>query len=187
MDSSTKSLETKQDLQKKAWELHNTIKTHSKNSKTSFIKTMYALKIMRDEKLYNYLGTGGYDTFEQYLQEPDLELGSPITIKKYLAMLNYLQETLSLGDAEIEKVPIYQVSQYFSEIKKKSVDEARELVSQLSHATPHDRKQILHDANIFLPKPTLYRDYATGKWIIEFSPEFTLKIYNQKEQIVIFD
>lgn len=143
------------------------------------------LKEIRDEKLYNYLGEGGYDTFQMFLQDPELKW-KPSTSYAYIRIYEYYVLRLNLSDTELRRIAWNRLQMVLPKLKAKEDGEAKEIITSIGEMTHSDYKKEIEEKKLTIDKPSLYRDDETSKWIFEFREHQMSRIYNLDKKVVIF-
>lgn len=158
-------------IQKKAWNLYTELQAEIKEQAKLFLLIGRNLKIVRDEHLYRQIGEGGFDTFEQFINNPEIGLRYS-TAYLYIRIYEYYVERLKLLQEQVIRVPVNRLMRLLPVLKKKDDDEARGIVEEISEVTNYDYDQLLIEKKLDLPdRPRVYRCKECGKWKVEIKPE----------------
>jgi len=143
------------------------------------------LKRIRDEKLYSYLGEGGYDTFQHFLNNAEIGL-RPSTAYLYIRIYEYYIQQLSMTHEQIIQIPINRLMRLLPTLKTKPDNESKEIVQNISQLTNYDFDEEIKEKKMETPKPLLFKDKETGKYIFQFNPEQVLRIINSETGETIY-
>lgn len=158
-------------LQQKAWNLYNDLQAAIREQAKLFLVIGKILKTIRDEKFYRQLGEGGFDTFEQFINNPEIGLRYS-TAYLYIRIYEYYVEQLQLLEEQIIKIPLNRLMRLLPILKEKEESEAKEIVEQAAAVTNYDFDQVLKERNIeFAKRPRVYICKICGKWRVEIDPE----------------
>jgi len=169
----------------KAWEIYTFLQHALRKQVELFIDIGKALKTMRDDKLYLQLGKGGFDTFQQFLNNAEIGL-RPSTAYLYIRIYEYFYERLKLTQEEIVAIPITRLMRLLPILKEKDDIEAKKIVEKVSGLTTYDYDQIINEDKLEIDKPYLFQDKETGKYIFEFKPEQMLRIVNKETGVKLY-
>jgi len=176
------SLEQKREL---AWEMYQTLRQSVVTQAFLFIDIGKKLKDIRDDKLYKYLGEGGYSTFQHFLANPELGL-RPSTSYLYIRLYEYYIEQLQITREQLIEIPINRLMRLLPSLKEMPDDEARETITDLGQLTSYDYDIEVVERNIEKARPKLFRNKENGMWKFEFDPESMESIVNTQTGEVLY-
>jgi hypothetical protein len=151
----------------KALEKHEKVIVLIKQQAKIFLMLGKELKEIRDEELYKNLGNGGYDTFIQYLNNPEIGLRQS-TAYLYIRIYEYYILKLQMTEEEIIKTPINRLMRLLPHVKKMENEKAIELIEQSAQLTNYDYDEELKERKLFSKRPIVYQCKECGKWVIEY-------------------
>ena len=183
MNQSTKTLTSP--TTSKAWELYTYLQQALRKQAELFIDIGKALKSIRDEKLYLELGEGGFDTFQQFLNNAEIGL-RPSTAYLYIRIYEYYYERLQLTQEEVLAIPINRLMRLLPVLKEKTDSEAKAVIEKISGLTSYDYDVIIGEDKLSVDRPELFRDKETGKWIFQFVPAQVQRIVNKDTGVKIY-
>lgn len=169
----------------KAWEIYTFLQQALRKQAELFIEIGKALKQMRDERLYLQLGKGGFDTFQQFLNNAEIGI-RPSTAYLYIRIFEYFMERLKMTQAEVLDIPITRLMRLLPVLKEKTDDEAKKIVEKISGLTTYDFDVVVGEDKLETDRPTLFKDKETGKYIFEFKPDQMLRIVNKETGVKIY-
>ena len=169
----------------KAWEIYTFLQQALRKQAELFIDIGKALKTMRDDKLYLQLGKGGFDTFQQFLNNAEIGL-RPSTAYLYIRLYEYFLERLKLTQEEILAIPITRLMRLLPVLKEKTDEEAKQIVSKITNLTTYDFDVVVGEDKLETDRPSLFKDKETGKYIFEFKPNQMLRIVNKETGVKIY-
>lgn len=94
-------------------------------------------KEIRDEKMYQHMGEGGFDSWEEFLAQPDIYL-APQTVRAYIYIYEIYIEKLGLDKNKLIDVPFYKLNMLASFIKNLEPDRAAEIIDSLKELGARD-------------------------------------------------
>lgn len=153
-----------------AWIAYDNLQKYIKKQAELYIVIGKTLKDIRDQKLFTYLGEGGYDTFQQFLNNHEIGL-RPSTAYLYIRIYEYYIERLQLLPAQIIEIPINRLMRLLPSLKQKEDEESKQIVENISTLTNYDFDVEVKEKSLETKRPILYKDKETGKYVFEFYPE----------------
>lgn len=94
-----------------------------------FLEFGFVLKRIRDEKLYLQMGEGGYDTFYQFLADPEINI-HPNTASAYIRVYEFYIEKHGLKKEDLLGIPLNRLNQIKSYLEEKNKEEIEEWVEK---------------------------------------------------------
>jgi len=167
---------TKEQKQEVAHRLYKELYSVIVQTSMNFLELGRLLKIIRDEKLYEYMGDGGYDSFRMFMADASLGIKHSTAYafirlyEVYVLKLGYPQQGLS----DIPWAKLQLLAGIVEPQNKQQSDEWVEKARTLSNSdfTLEVRE---HKANAkettFVPFPHMFRCKECGKWIITLTDE----------------
>lgn len=143
------------------------------------------LKLIRDEKLYKYLGNGGYDTFLEFINNPEISI-SQGTVYNYIRTYEFYILKLDMNPDDVMRISTPRLIAMIPVLKDKTIEEAKEEILQMGALTHTDYLQQRTEKGYEQEKPNLYLDKLTNKYILEFREFNMLKIYNKDKKEIIY-
>jgi hypothetical protein len=134
-------------------------------------KTLYEI---REDKLYNYMGNGGFDTYRQFLHNPEIGF-SEQSAYLYTSVYEFYCLKLGYGADEIKDLPLNRLKKLIPLLKDKTIAEAKAKVEESRGLTLGDFEAETSQEEQG-DKPQVWLDPETRKWIIEFLPKYTLRV-----------
>lgn len=165
-------------LQQKAFDLYQETIALIRQQAGLFLQLGQALKRIRDEKLYQYMGEGGFETFNRFLNNPEIGLRQS-TAYLYIRIYEYYVGELKLNQEDVLKIGVAKLMRFLPALKKKTVEEAKELILNVGEMTVYDTDVTVRENKLEEDKPLLYRDKETGKFIFEYHASQMLAIINK--------
>ncbi len=154
-------------IQRRAYELYKSIQDLVQSQAALFLELGKALKTVRDEKLYRQIGEGGYETFGQFLNNPEIGLPQS-TAYLYIRVYEYYVQRLGLPEKEVIEVPINRLMRLLPSLKQREDQESREIVSNIGKMTNYDYGKEVQEKQLEILRPQLYREKESGMFILEF-------------------
>lgn len=103
-------------IQKQAFDLYSRVIYLKKKQGELALELGFTLKEIKDKKLYQYIGEGGFSSFEQFLANPEIGLKYN-TAMAYIRVYEYYVEQLKLPKEEIVEIPFNRLHQLVGKIK----------------------------------------------------------------------
>lgn len=94
-----------------------------------FLEFGYTLKRIKEEKLYLQMGEGGYDSFYQFLADPEINL-NPNTALAYIRVYEFYVEKLGFKKEDLAGIPLNRLNQIKGFLEDKNKDEVKEWVEK---------------------------------------------------------
>jgi len=155
---------------KHAWNLFESLQLAIQKHLELFLVIGQFLNEINDQKLYKDLGEGGYDTFEQFVQNPEVGLRHS-TARLYMRIYSYYIEQLKLPQADVTKIPLNRLMRLLPSLKKMEDDEARKVIVDVTPLTSSDFDAHVAEKKFEQERPMLKRCKDCGGWVFEFKPE----------------
>lgn len=89
--------------EKQAWDDYKELCMLVKNDIRSVLRKGQLLKTLRDTERYKKLGDGGYETFNSFLNDPELKISRSYAFQ-HIQMFDFYIEDLHLPVEEVEKI-----------------------------------------------------------------------------------
>lgn len=102
------------------------------------------LKEIRDKKLYRYLGEGGFETFNQFLANPEINL-NPNTALAYIRVYEYYVLELNIPKENLLDIPFNRLNNLKSKIEKLPREEQEEWIEKAKTLSYTDFKAELQE------------------------------------------
>lgn len=165
-----------------AYNLYQELQGCVKEQAKLFLKIGYLLKQIRDEKLYLSLGDGGFDTFGEFLENPEIGI-KPSTSYAYIRVYEFYIEKYGFTVDELGSGNFGRLQTLLPTLKKSTSDGAtkEEVLQQIQELTPlraSDFKKEMIERGHYREAPKLYFDEDYDKWVFEFRSKDVLKIIN---------
>lgn len=165
-----------------AFKIYTDLKSAINQQGFLFLFIGRTLKEIKDQEIFKSLG---YEDFRSFLLDPELKQ-KPSTSYAYIRVYEYYVEKLGLAEQEVAGIGINRLQRLLPALKNKTDDEAKNLITEVGTLTHLDYNQVVRENGLDIPKPSMYRDAETGKWIIEFDEAHTVKIYNKTKNEVLY-
>lgn len=166
-----------------AFDKYSGLKDALKQQGYLFLFIGKTLRDIRDDKLFIDLG---YETFGDFLQDPELKQ-KPSTCYAYIRIYEYYVEKLEMKESEVVEVGMNRLQRLLPALKKRTDEEAKEIVSDIGAMTHLDYNQEVKERGLDIERPSMYQDAETGKWIIEFYEKNIKRIYDKTSNETIFE
>lgn len=125
------------------------------------------LKQIKEGQLYLHMGQGGYDTWEHFLNNPEVGLRRS-TAYLYIRIYEYYIEKLKMKEDEVTAIPINRLMRILPKVKEMSDEQAKEFTQSIGYMTSHDFDAELKDRGMDYSRPLLRTDKNCGRYIFEF-------------------
>jgi hypothetical protein len=141
---------------------------------------------MRDKKLYKHLGNGGFDSFLDFINNPEIGI-SQSSCYLYIGVYEFYVEELELPETEVMTIPLNRLMRLKAPLKKMPKDKAKQIIQDMAHLTNTDYYLEILDKKLESRKPKLYKDKETNKYILEFNPDQMLRILNKATNEILYE
>lgn len=168
-----------------AWSEYQKLQVAIRTQAELYLMIGETLKNIRDMRLYKYLGDGGYDTFQYFLNNHEIGL-RPSTAYLYIRLYEYYIQQLQMSHETVVQVPINRLMRLLPTLKQKDDEESKEIVEKMTELTNFDFDEEIKEKQLETPRPILYKDKETGKYVFEFVPSQILRIINKDTDKVIY-
>ena len=136
-------------------------------------KTLYNI---REQKLFMYMGNGGFDTYRDFLDNPEISF-SESAAYEYTSVYEFYCLKQGYTPDQLQEYPLNRLKRLIPLLKdKENPEEIKKQIEDVRGQTSRDFEATI--SPIAPDKPQVYIDKETLKWIIKFKPEITLKIIN---------
>lgn len=135
----------------------------------TFVEIGRLLKIVRDQKLYEYAGEGGYDTFTEFIADSDISI-APSTAYAFIFLYEKYILGLGFSEEKIAGIPWYKLHLLATKVKPKTKEEAEEWIGKAQTLSISDFKAELAEAESNLTGekklvyPTIQKCSVCGNW-----------------------
>jgi hypothetical protein len=116
-------------IQKIAYDLYQKCIFLKKKQGELALEFGMTLKEIRDKKLYQHMGEGGFDNFYQFLASPEISL-NPNTALMYIRVYEFYIEKLKIPKEKLTEIPVNRLNQLKSGLENKSKDEIEEWIEK---------------------------------------------------------
>lgn len=116
--------------QKTAFEEYKKVISLIQQQSKLFLDLGFTLKKIRDEKLFKYIGDGGFETWGRFLAQPDIGI-RPSTAYFYIQIFEEYVNRLALEKKYIIDTPFYKLQKLLPVIRKRELVEAREIIDEM--------------------------------------------------------
>lgn len=132
-------------LQKVAFDLYSQCIYLKRKQGELALEFGYVLKKIKDEKLYQYMGEGGFVSFEQFLINPEINLKYN-TAMMYIRVYEFYIEQLKLPKEDLIDIPINRLNELTGKIKDLPKEKQIEWVEKAKTLARTDFEKELEDA-----------------------------------------
>jgi hypothetical protein len=133
-----------------------------------FLKIGKILTRIRDEKLYEKIGEGGYDTFQQFLASPEIALKKP-TAYMYIRIYEFYAQKMQMTDEEIVAIPSYKLLRLLPILKDKTKEEVVKVIDDIHELGTADTEIVIREQGLDpYDRPRVYRCPACNKWVVRY-------------------
>lgn len=134
-----------------------------------FLELGYTLKKIRDEKLFKYIGDGGFETWGRFLAQPEIGV-KPSTAHFYIQIYEEYINRLALEREYISSKPFYKLQKLLPVIRKMELVRAREVVEDTMELGANDFNLEVNKLK-GIPEggesvPLVKRCEMCGKWVL---------------------
>ena len=168
--------------QSEAWQLNEELIKAVHTQARLFVHVGRILQIIRDGKLYRYMGEGGYDTFEHYLNNAEIGLQYS-TAYLYIRCYEYYIQKLALQPDEVTKIPVNRLQRLLPVLKKMTDDAAREKIRQIAPLTNYDFMKTVQEEKLEKYRPKMIRCKTCGGWHFEFRTDMLCECTDKQPAI----
>ncbi len=173
--------------QRDAWNKYQDLVYAIKQQKVLFLVLGRLLKDIKDNKLYRYLGEGGFDTWMDFLNNPEIGIGSS-TARLYITIYEQYVLRLGMSENDVAQLPVVRLQKLLPIISKEDdLEKAKELVNTVGLVTNQDFRQIIREKKDVAPEPHIFLNHETKKWCIEYREEWIHRDEDGKLHIVNLD
>lgn len=123
--------------QQQAFDLYQQAISLVKQQSTLFLDIGETFKKIRDNKMYQYMGEGGFDTWEQFLSQPDIYL-APQTVRAHVHIFDVFIDKLKLDRELVSSVPFYKLNLMVSLVKDMTPGQAEITIYSLKELGAKD-------------------------------------------------
>lgn len=102
-----------------------------------FLELGWSLKKIRDEKLFKYIGDGGFETWGRFLAQPEIGI-KPSTAHFYIQIYEEYINRLALEREYIESKPFYKLQKLLPVVRKMELDQARTTIEEMMELGAND-------------------------------------------------
>ena len=152
--------------QQEAQDKYKSLLVHIHNEAKTAILIAKTAKEIRDKKLYRYLGEGGYDTWSQFLADPDIGK-KPSTIRNYIRTYEYYTEVLEISEEELLSIPFYRLLELAGKLRQKENKEAKEIISSVGTMHHSDYRREIKEQGLEAERPHVFIHENCGNWKIK--------------------
>jgi len=161
----------------KAFDYYQRIITLQKTGIMWFIEMGKTLYTIREEGLFKFMGDGGFDSYADFLNNPEIGF-SDKSAYVYTSVYEFYVLKLQMDPESIKDIPLNRLKRMIPLLKDKTVEDAKKAIESTNGQTSKDFEKTVEENNISPDKPEIYLDPENNKWIIRFKPECVLKIVN---------
>lgn len=154
-------------IQTRAYVLYTEIRELVRVQARLFLDLGQKLKRIRDEKLYRQIGEGGYESFSQFLNNPEIGLRTS-TAYLYIRIYEFYIGRLGLSEGRVTEIPLNRLMRLLPALKQKSESEAKEIIERVGGLTNYDYDVEVKERKLESDRPKLYVDKESGKYVFEF-------------------
>lgn len=159
----------------RAYEYNSKVVQLQKVGLAWFLELGRTLYEIREQKLYLYMGQGGYDSYEMYLANPEIWFKKS-TAYAYTQIYEFYCLKMGYTADDLEKIPLNKLRRMIPLLKDKNVEEAKQIMDDSQGLSPQDVEETVREN---LPeKPAVFLDPESDKWIIKFRLNTVLSIIN---------
>ena len=158
-------------LREMAYKLYEEFEDTMREQGLTYVKAGKILKTIRDEKLYEYLGDGGYDSFDSFIAQSRLR--SIATAHLYIKVYEYFIEKMKMTVQEVSEIPLHRLQLVVYTAKTLDNEkEEKELIEKAKVLSTSDlKKEIQVIKPHILDHPFVYLCDKCRRWRIEYKPE----------------
>jgi len=163
---------TKDAKQKVAQQFYDAVRNNVIRTSLNFLELGYHLKVIRDEKLYEYLGDGGYDSFRMFISDANLGI-KHATAYAFVRLYEVYMMKLGYKPTQLSDIPWSKLQALAGIVEPRNQQEADEWVEKARTLSNSDFQLEIreHKANAkeatFVPFPHIFRCKECGKWIVD--------------------
>lgn len=157
--------------QERAFDLYQKLVQAIRQQKILFLVLGRLLKDIRDGKLYLQLGEGGFKSWEEFISNPEISIGQS-TARMYIAIYEEYVLRIGMTEQEVAELPVTRLQRLLPIVNKKDPNEARAIVEDMSVLGKRDFDIEVRKRKQLTPEPIVYQHKDTGKWCIEYRPDW---------------
>lgn len=130
------------------------------------------LKTIREEKLYKYIGEGGYETFAQFVSAQEINLTQPRAYF-YIRVYEFYIEKMQITEAELSDISAYKLFRLLPLLRSKDKSEVIKVINEVGQLGVADTERVIADKKLENKpdRPVAYPCAKCGKWIIKYREE----------------
>jgi len=177
----------KAEKRKQAFEFFDLVQKARKDEARLFLIIGKALKTIRDNRLYLYLGDGGFDSFIQFLNNAEVGI-SQASAYLYIRVFEFYVQRLKMLEDEVIAIPLNRLQRLLPVIKNKEDNEAKQIIEETGKLTSYDfDKETKERKLVDAKRPIVYKDKETDKYVIYFNPDDVKAIMDTKNGKTIYE
>lgn len=169
-----------------AFKIYTKVQQALREQNKMFLIIGQALKLIRENELYKYMGNGGFDTFGDFINNPEIGLKQS-TAYLYIRVYEYYIERLEFEEQDLVLYPLNRLMKLLPHLKKKPDEEAKQILISIGNMTDFDYSIEVKEKKLNTKKPELYLDKETGLYILDFEEDKMLRIFNKTENKIIWE
>jgi len=123
--------------QQHAWDLYQHAVKLVKQQSVLLFDIGQTFKEIRDEKMWQHMCEGGFESWEQFLSQPDIYL-APQTVRAYIYIYEIYIEKLGLDKEKLTEIPFYKLNMLASFIKNLEPEKALDVLDALKELGAND-------------------------------------------------
>lgn len=151
-----------------AYSLYEELKTKLVQHGYVFLKIGQILKRIRDEKLYQYIGEGGNETFQQFLASPEIAIKRP-TAYLYIRVFEFYIDRMGLSEEQVVAIPAYKLFRLLPLLKDKTKEEVSDVLDGVLDLGTKDTEEVIKEKNLDpWKRPKLFRCGRCNKWHVNY-------------------
>lgn len=150
-----------------AYSIYEQLRNALTTEKKVFFAIGELLKRLNDEKLYRYIGDGGYDNFTQFLAAPEINI-TKSRAYFYMRIYEFYIEKMALNEGQLKDLSAYKLFRLLPFARTKTKPEVIQLIDEVRELGVGDTEAIIQQRQPPSDRPQVYACPSCGKWIVKY-------------------
>lgn len=117
-------MDTATNKQQHAYEQYKTCEGLMQKQSTLFVALGESLKDIKDNKLFKYIGDGGFETWGRFLSQPEINLGFS-TAYCYIRIVEIYIQLLQIDKSDVQSRPFSKIQKMLPIVAKMTPEEGK--------------------------------------------------------------
>lgn len=153
-----------------AFNIYQQIVSLVKLQRGVFLDLGKLLKEVKDNKLYKQMGDGGFDSWKQFLANPEINF-KPVTAEMYIRVYEFYILKMLMPKEEVMEIPLVRLNMMKAKIENSDEEERGELIEKAKILSYSDfMKEMVYHKVKTKPKFILSKCDKCGNLVIRYDP-----------------